>query len=72
MLKKGLFAFTEDQTIPHLSIRREYRVKDFFPDVVQAVRIIEGRRKPSDIAIVHETAIEDAAMAIGVGKERSG
>lgn len=68
MLKEGLSAFTEDRPITHLPIGREYRVTDFFPDVVQ-VQIIAGRRDLSDIAIVHEIAIGDAPVAVGVGKE---
>ena len=71
MLKKGLPALTEGRAIRHLPVGREYRVEDFFPDVAQ-VHTIEGRREMSDIAIVHEIAIEDAAMAVGVGKERIG
>lgn len=71
MLKKSLSTFTADRAIPHLPISREYRVIDFFPDVVQ-VHAIEGRRKLPDIAIVHEIAIEDATMTVDVGKKRSG
>ena len=70
MLKKGLSALTADRAIPHLPISREYRVTDFLPDVVQ-IHTVEGRRKLSDIAIVHEIAIEDSAMAVDVRKERS-
>lgn len=70
MLKKSLSTFTADRAIPHLPISREYRVIDFFPDVVQ-VHAIEGRRKLPDIAIV-QIAIEDAAMTVDVGKKRSG
>lgn len=71
MLKKGLSALTENRAIRHLPISREHRLQDFFPDVVQ-VQTIEGRRELSDKAIVHEIAIKDAAMAVGVGKERIG